>query len=59
MSAGCTSAESRLRNFALRLLLVRRCEVLALKRFTLPDPVTENRFLALELVFTFGMVVIF
>ncbi len=48
-----------MRNFALRLLLVRRCEVLAQKRFTLPEPVTEKRFLALELVFTFGIIVVF
>lgn len=50
--------ESRLRNLALGLLLVRRCEVLALKRFTLPEPVTEKRFLALELVFTLGMIMV-
>lgn len=48
-----------MRNLALRLLLVRRCEVLAPKRFTLPEPVTEKRFLALELVFTFGIIVVF
>ncbi len=59
MSAGLTRPESRLRNFALRLLLVRRWEVLALKRLTLPEPVSEKRFFALELVFTFGMVVVF
>lgn len=59
MSAGATVPESRLRNFALGLLLVRRCEVLALNRLTLPEPVTEKRFLALELVFTLGMMINF
>ncbi len=59
ISAAVTILESRLRNFDLRLLLVRRCEVLAPKRFTLPEPVTEKRFLALELVFTFGIIVVF
>jgi hypothetical protein len=43
------------RNLVFLSLFRMRCEVLAWKRFTFPDPVTLKRFLALLWVFIFGI----
>jgi hypothetical protein len=39
--------------------LVRMCRLKAFWKVILPVPVTLNRFLALEFVFTFGIVLLF
>jgi len=55
MSAGFTRAACVRPRLRLVLFLVRMWLLNACLRLILPDPVTENRFFALELVFIFGM----
>lgn len=44
--------------FLLLDFLVRRCPLVGFLKVILPDPVTLKVFLALEWVFTFGMVMV-
>lgn len=55
ISAGLTRAAWVSPRFRLVLFLVRMWLLNACLRLILPEPVTENRFFALELVFIFGM----
>ena len=59
MLAGCTVPKIRIPRLRFLDFLVRMCRLKAFWNVISPEPVTLKRFLALELVLTFGIINIF